>query len=93
MIDVKREMTTTYQVQLDAKGMFFVMVYPKSPKPIAQHRQWYRLDLLPQWMQEGIRLMDVAGNNHPVEGVGRKVGAVPPVSYWFEADLDEEKTT
>ena len=52
MIDAKREMTTTYQVQLDAKGMFFVMVYPKSPKPIAQHRQWYRLDLLPQWMQE-----------------------------------------
>lgn len=38
-----------------------------------------RDDLLPDWVHEYMRTLDVAGSGHSVPGVGKKIGSV----YWI----------
>lgn len=38
-----------------------------------------RGDLLPDWVHEYMRTLDVAGSGHSVPGVGKKIGSV----YWI----------
>ena len=83
MIDQLRNLTTTYRVTStndpEQPDYYSVVVYPKAPEPIADMR--YRFDILPAWMQDAIRLLDVAGNNCEVAGLGKKLNDV----YWIEA--------
>lgn len=44
----------------------------------------YRFDLLPQWMQDAVAVLDTAGSGIGVLGLGRKIGG----SYWIGAGLD-----
>jgi hypothetical protein len=48
----------------------------------------YRFDVMPDWMQDAIRMLDAAGDGHPVNGLGRRVGGV----YWVEAEIEKETT-
>jgi len=89
MIDDPRDLKTTYRVSTTSYGgMHKVTMYPKSPLPIADNL--YRLDLMPEWMRKGMEVLDVAGNNLDVPGVGRRTAA----AYWFEAnDLPSERAS
>ena len=76
-----RVMETTYRlVPLeDSLGLYRVAVYPRGPAPIQEAT--YRFDMLPAWMQDGIRMLDTAGAGYKVPNVGIKIGT----NYWFEA--------
>lgn len=80
MIDAERDPTTTYHVVPEPSGLYYITVYPRNPKPLAHRR--YRVDVLPEWMLEGIRLMDIAGSGVRIESMNMlKIGD----RYWFEA--------
>ena len=79
LLEPKRNPGTTYRLTVLDDGLYHLTVYPKTPAPI--HKANYRLDLLPEWMQDCLRLLDTAGSGHSVEDVGRKVGS----TYWIEA--------
>ena len=78
MLDQERNPKTSYRVSPALGGLYVVSVYPKSPGPIAVTS--YRFDLLPQWLQEAIHLLDWAYPEE-VKELGRKVGE----TYWIEA--------
>lgn len=78
LLEPKRNPRTTYRLTAIDDGLYHLTVYPKTPAPI--HKATYRLDLLPEWMQDCVRLLDTAGNGHVVDHVGRKVGP----NYWIE---------
>lgn len=80
MLDPQRNPKTSYRVMFTG-DLYVVSTYPKSPDPIAVAS--YRFDLLPQWLQEAMHLLDWA---HPeeVKELGRKVGD----TYWIEAQDD-----
>lgn len=80
-IDDPRNPETTYHVTCDT-GLYRLTIYPRLPQAIALTQESYRLDLLPLWLQDAIRFMDVAGENVKVEGIGVKIGG----SYWIEPD-------
>lgn len=77
MLDQERNPKTSYRV-MEQGDLYVVSTYPKSPGPVAVTS--YRFDLLPQWLQEAMHLLDWA---HPeeVKELGRKVGD----TYWIEA--------
>jgi len=86
MIDDPRDHSTTYRVSTTTYGeLYKVTMYPKTPAPIGN--SLYRLDLLPEWMRKGMEMLDVAGNDHEVPGVGRRTGS----AYWFEAETKSNK--
>lgn len=82
MLDAQRNLSTTYRISIWPDQLYEVTIYPRAPTPIAIHA--YRFDMLPQWMQEAIHLLDWA---HPeeVKALGRKVGE----TYWVDAQLEE----
>lgn len=83
MLDSERNPKTTYRVS-QVGDLYVVTTYPKSPDPIATAS--YRFDLLPQWMQEAMHILDWA---HPefIEGLGKRVGRTDngTAVYWIEA--------
>lgn len=82
MLDPDRNYKTTYRVAVYPGGLYEVSTYPKAPGKIAVAS--YRFDLLPQWLQEAMHLLDWA---HPedVKGLGRKVGDKREgETYWIE---------
>lgn len=87
LIDPQRNPETTYRLTAIDGKLYYVTVYPKTPAPI--HKATYRLDLLPEWLQDCVRLLDTAGNGHVVDSVGRKVGP----NYWIEAVSDPDDTS
>lgn len=78
LLEPKRNPRTTYRLATLDDGLYHLTVYPKTPAPI--HTAHYRMDMLPEWMQNCLRLLDAAGGGHSVEGVGRKVDS----TYWIE---------
>lgn len=84
-VDTKRCMATTYRIQSGGGGELFEIVeYPRTPASIATG--FYRFDLLPEWVKDCIRTLDVAGAGIMVEGLGHKVGKT---TYWIEPTLDD----
>lgn len=83
MLDSERNPKTTYRVS-QVGDLYVVTTYPKSPDPIAVAS--YRFDLLPQWLQEAMHILDWA---HPefIEGLGKRVGPTDTAMavYWIEA--------
>lgn len=79
MLDPERNLNTTYRISVWPDGLYEVVTYPKAPEKIVSSA--YRFDLLPQWIQETVSMLNWA---HPegVEGLGRKVG---DDTYWVEA--------
>lgn len=79
MLDQERNPHTTYRISVWPDGLYEVVTYPKAPEKIVSRA--YRFDLLPQWIQETVHLLNWA---HPegVEGIGRRVGSD---TYWIEA--------
>jgi len=80
-IDDPRNPETTYCVTCYT-GLYRLTIYPRLPQAIAQTQGSYRLDLLPLWLQDAIRFLDVAGENVKVKGIGVKIGG----AYWIEPD-------
>jgi hypothetical protein len=74
-----RVMETTYRLVPLVDNLYRVTVYPRGSKPIQEAT--YRFDMLPTWMQDGIRMLDTAGAGYKVPDVGMKIGT----NYWFEA--------
>lgn len=83
MLDPQRIITTTYRFRVTEPGYFEVTTYPKYPSLVVD--SVYRFDVLPDWIQDAIRMLDAAGVGYPVDGLGRKVGD----TYWVEAELEE----
>lgn len=88
IIGPARCLRTTYKltyVQTTHESVFTVAVYPPSPSTITTAS--YRFDVLPEWTKHYVRMMDVAGSNHAIDSVGRKIGD----TYWIEAQVDTDK--
>ena len=87
MLDQERNPNTTYRISIWPDSLYEVVVYPKAPEKVFSAA--YRFDLLPQWIQETVRLLDWA---HPedVKGLGRRVG---DDTYWVEAVDYTDATT
>lgn len=86
MLDPQRIITTTYRFKTIEPDYFEVTTYPRYPSLVVD--SVYRFDVMPDWMQDAIRMLDAAGDGHPVNGLGRRVGGV----YWVEAELEKETT-
>ena len=66
-----------YRVKKEDDGLYLVAVYPASKAiPTSKHR----IDVLPEWMKERMRLLDLAGTGHRVNGVGVRYGEE---FYWI----------
>ena len=87
MLDPERIITTTYRLLITEPGYYEVITYPRYPSLVVH--SIYRFDSLPVWMQDAIRMLDAAGDGHPVDGLGRRVGT----NYWVEADVEEKATS
>ena len=89
----EQDPATTYKVERDAlaypnNGNFYkVTTYPEfyadkqSSYPYVYG--WYSLETLPQWLQDAIRALDVAGPGYGVNGLGKRVGN----TYWISKVL------
>lgn len=86
MLPDKRDCDVTYKVQkleLKHEELYHVHLFPDIQRRYGDgDKVTLRIDLMPPWMQDGIRLMDVAGSGQFVENIGKKVGGV----YWFFSD-------
>lgn len=85
MIGDLRDPTATYRVA-HIDDMYHVTTFTRAPAPLAVGT--YRFDVLPEWMQNCIRLIDIAGVGYQVAGVGHKY--LDHV-YWI-VPLDEPET-
>ena len=88
---------TTYKVERDAydppvNGYFYkVTTFPEFPTDFSADKLssypyvygWYSLETLPQWLQDAIRALDVAGPGYGVNGLGKRVGN----TYWISKVL------
>lgn len=83
----------TYKIERDAhaypnNGNFYkVTTYPTfdvdNNNSYPYTYGWYSLEALPQWLQEAIRALDVAGAGYGVNGLGKRVGD----TYWISKVL------
>ena len=87
-----QDQDTTYKVERDAhayprNGHFYkVTTYPAFEGDNNSYPYtygWYSLETLPQWMQDAIRALDVAGAGYGVNGLGKRVGD----TYWISKVL------
>lgn len=83
MLPDKRDPDVTYKIHkldFEQEDLYIVHTFPDIQKRYGDgDKVTLRIDLMPRWMQDGIRLMDVAGSGHLVENTGKKVGG----TYWF----------
>lgn len=78
-----RDDDTTYRVQQDNDYLWTVTTYPPMERGPLVHIR-VRFELLPEWIQEGVRLLGIAGGNTAIESVrAKRVGQ----TYWF-VDVD-----
>jgi hypothetical protein len=78
-----RDPQATYRVA-HIDDLYHVTTFFKAPEPT--RTATYRFDVLPEWMQNCVRLIDVAGAGYQVAGVGHKY--LDHV-YWI-VPLDED---
>lgn len=85
----KRDPDTVYRIVSvrvsDEESLYGVVVFPTGSHASSKE-QFYRFDVLPQWMQDAIATLDTAGPNVGVPGLGRKIGS----TYWIGKGLDGE---
>lgn len=85
LIDAKRNPRTSYRILggyiNDGEQLYEITTYPKPPEPISQN-SFFRFDVLPEWMQDCMRILDVAGDGVRVDGIGAKFGTV---TYWLDS--------
>ena len=88
---------TTYKVERDAgiypvdKYFYKVTTFPEFSADFSADKLssspyiygWYSLETLPQWLQDAIRALDVAGAGYGVNGLGKRVGD----TYWISKVL------
>lgn len=60
-----------YRIKKEEDGLYVVIVYP-SDKAVPVSK--LRVDILPEWMRDAMRLLDLAGTGHKVNGVGVRYG-------------------
>lgn len=87
LIDATRNPGTSYRIMGEHRNeegeqLYEVTHYPRTPDDIRQ-ASYFRFDALPEWMQDCMRILDVAGENVRVDGVGVRVGEI---TYWLDAD-------
>lgn len=74
------------QIQVSGEGpLYGVIVFPIGGATSSKE-QFYRFDVLPQWIQDAIAALDTAGPNVGVPGLGRKIGS----TFWIGEGLDGE---
>ena len=66
-----------YRIKKEGDGLYSVNVFP-SDKTIPTAK--LRVDVLPEWMKDIMRLLDLAGTGHKVNGVGIRYGEE---FYWI----------
>lgn len=80
---MNRDDDTTYRVQHDNDYLWTVTTYPPMDRGPLVHIR-VRFELLPEWVQEGVRLLSIAGNNTTIDSIrAKRVGD----TYWF-VDVD-----
>lgn len=87
LIDATRNPGTSYRIMGEHRNeegeqLYEILQYPKAPGRITQI-SYFRFDALPEWMQDCMRILDVAGENVRVDGVGVRVGEI---TYWLDAN-------
>ena len=66
-----------YRVKKEDDSLYSVTVFPSSKTiPVLK----LRIDVLPEWMKDAMRLLDLAGTGHKVNGVGVRYGEE---FYWI----------
>lgn len=79
---LKYDETSTYKIEYDPYieprgSMFAVTTFNRNPN--RAYVGYYSAETLPEWMRQGMRLLDVAGSGYEVDGVGKRVGD----TYWL----------
>lgn len=85
MLPEQRDPNVTYKINRSwyDENLYHVHLFPDIQKKYGDgEKVALRIDLMPAWMQDGVRLMDTAGNGYLVKNVGKKVGG----TYWFFSD-------
>ena len=91
-----RNKLNTYVVELDTKDegneycRVYVYTHPsKGDKTLETRKEVvYRVDRLPTWLRDGIAMLDVAGSDVSVPGLGTKSAPAHPHirRYWFYSE-------
>lgn len=86
----KRNSAITYRISRvsmpkpDEYDLYVLQVYVVGDEQPSQANGTYRFDMLPQWMQDAIAALDVAGPGVGVPNIGRKIGS----TFWIGEGLD-----
>lgn len=76
MLISKRRNDAIYKVIPQSKDLWDVTIYADQIEATAHT---YRTDLLPEWVHECVRILDVAGNRVMIPTIGSKVAG----TYWI----------
>lgn len=83
-LPTERNTQTIYRVDrselhYENQTLYTVSVFAESLPPVT--KTTCRFDMLPQWMQDAIAMLDTAGKGVTVPNVGRRIGD----TYWLGA--------
>ena len=76
MLISKRRDNAIYKVTPQERDLWAVTVYADQ---LDANAHVYRSDLLPEWIHECVRILDVAGNRVKIPTIGLKVAS----TYWI----------
>lgn len=95
MIGDKRDPDVTYRLLVanDSPDYYDVTVYPQKGDNDESKKvksSTYRTDLLPEWMHDTMKVLDVAGSDVDVWTVGLRSDLPNGRVYWFSSKQHEE---